>query len=242
MMRIWNIASWISGLVAILIIAAFSTSRENELFITKQEIDVDYTDEKYFISKKEVEKILREVYPEIDSISSEEINISMLEETLDNHPSIRKAEVYSTLDGTLRIRVNQKKPCLRVHNSHSDYYIAEQGDSMALSENYSANVPLITGAISAKNRVQVYEFFKRLDEDEFYNGFINGLHINNDDTWVLYPKPGRHKIKFGKPTSANIKLENLKVFYTQVVNEENIDSIASLDLRYNSQVICKKYE
>ncbi len=240
MKKIWNILSWVGGFALLLFLLAFGHSQKQQLIINQLEIKILESNAQYFVTQTEVEDMVRDAYPLVDSISFQEINISVLEESLDNHPSIRKAEVYSALDGILRIRVEQKKPCIRVRNSRSDYYIAEQGDSMALSSNFSAAVPLITGNVSAKNRNQIFLFFQNLEKDAFYSNFISGLHVNNDDTWVLYPRQGRHKIYLGTPEKIDVKLKNLSTFYQQVVSKQNLDSIASLNLKYEGQVICKK--
>ena len=242
MKKIWNIVSWVGGFGLLLFLLAFGQSQKEQLVINQYKVEFQESNSHFFVTQTEVEEMVRELYPLIDSISSQEINISVLEESLDNHPSIIKAEVYSALDGLLRIRVEQKKPCIRVRNSLSDYYIAEQGDSMALSSNFSATVPLITGNVSAKNRNQIFLFFQKIEKDAFYGNFISGLHVNNDDTWVLYPTQGRHKILLGSPERIDEKLKNLNAFYNQVVSKQNLDSIASLNLKFEGQVICKKYE
>ncbi len=241
MMKVWNIASWSLGLVLILVLAAFSSHKIEEVKFQGIDIQIDYNQKHYFVTKGEIEEIVRQEYPYIDSILSREINITLLEETLDNHPSIRKAEVYSALDGILRIHVRQKQPCYRVHNSTRDYYIAEKGDTMVLSPNYSAKVPLVTGSLSAETTHKVYAFFNSIKKDEFFGNFFTGIDVDDNGDWTLYPKPGRHKVILGSPDNLDEKLRRLKIFYQSVIDKKNIDSIASLNLTYDKQVICKKH-
>ncbi len=241
MKKVWNIASWSVGFVLLLVLAAFSSQKKSKVRFQDIDIQIDYDKKHYFVSKGEIDQIVREEYPYIDSILCREINISLLEETLDNHPSIRKAEVYSALDGILTIHVQQKQPCYRVHNSARDYYIAEMGDTMKLSPNYSAKVPLVTGTLSAESTHKVYEFFMAIKKDEFFNNFFTGVDVDENGEWTLYPKPGRHKVILGAPESVDEKLRRLKIFYQSVIDKKNLDSIASLNLAYDKQVICKKY-
>ncbi len=241
MMKIWNIASWSIGIVLILVLAAFSSQKIGEVQFHDIDIQVDYGQNHYFVTKAEINEMVRKEYPYLDSILIREINITLLEETLDNHPSIRKAEVYSALDGILRIHVQQKQPCYRVHNSTRDYYIAEKGDTMVLSPNYSAKVPLVTGKLSAETTHKVYEFFKSIKKDEFFGNFFTGIDVDDNGGWTLYPKPGNHKVILGEPENLDEKLRRLKIFYQSVIDKKNIDSIASLNLTYDKQVICKKY-
>lgn len=241
MMKIWNIVSWTLGLALLLVLAAFSSQKQGEVKFQGIDIQIDYNQKHYFVTKGELEEIVRIEYPYMDSILSREINITVLEETLDNHPSIRKAEVYSALDGILRIHIQQKQPCYRVHNSIRDYYIAEKGDTMVLSPNYSAKVPLVTGKLSAETTYKVYEFFTSIKKDEFFGNFFTGIDVDDKGDWTLYPKPGHHKVFIGEPENLDEKLRRLKIFYQSVIDKKNIDSIASLNLTYDKQVICKKY-
>lgn len=241
MKKVWNIASWSLGIVLLLVLAAFSSQKHDEVKYQNTDIQIDYNQKHYFVTKGEIDELVRSEYPYLDSILIREINITLLEETLDNHPSIRKAEVYSALDGILRIHVQQKQPLYRVHNSTRDYYIAEKGDTMKLSPNYSAKVPLVTGKLSAKSTHEVYEFFKGIKKDEFFGNFFTGIDVDENGDWTLFPKPGRHKVFLGAPENLDEKLRRLKIFYQSVIDKKNIDSIASLNLTYDKQVICKKY-
>lgn len=241
MKKAWNIGSWLFGLVMMLVMLAFSSNRREDLNVNGIKAHVDHSNLQYFITDSDVETIVRNEYPFIDSIPYREININVLEERLDNHPSIRKAEVYSALDGTLRIDVSQKQPVFRVHRSGGDYYIAEKGDSMALSSNFSAQVPLVTGAISAETEKQIFDFFEFLKQDEFYKSFFTGINVNENGDWTLYPKPGRHKVILGKPEDIATKLHKLQAFYESVVDQKNIDSIKTLNLAFEGQVVCTKY-
>lgn len=241
MKNVWNIGSWIFGFVLLMAMLAFSSSRKDDVRINGIEVKVDHSKMQYFISDEDVENIIRDEYPFIDSLLFREINTYVLEERLDNHPSIRKAEVYSALDGTLRVDVSQKQPLFRVHRSGGDYYIAEKGDSMALSPNFSAQVPLVTGALSAETEQQIFEFFEHTQQNEFYKNFFSGIDVAENGEWILFPNPGRHKVLLGTPEDVEHKLSKLQSFYKSVVDKKNIDSIKTLNLAFEGQVVCTKY-
>ena len=241
MTRWKNIILWTTGIALLILVSSFGSYKSESLKVSGVEIDIDYTDHQYFVKKNDVASQIMEMYPYIDSLHLREININLLEESLDNHPSIRKAEVYSSLDGILRIDVIQKKPLARVQNSTSGFYIDEKGDSMQLSSNYSAKVPLVTGLTSLQEQRTVFDFLKSVQQDDFFKNLFAGIHINANGEWVLYPKPGNHKVRLGKPQNLDKKLERLKTFYQTVVDQNNIDSIKTLDLKYDGQVICRKH-
>lgn len=240
MKKLWNIAGWTLGFALLISLLAFSSQCRNSVQLSKIEIEVDYHRDLHFVTTEEIEKIVRDEYPYLDSLFCKEININLLEERLDNHPSIRKAEVYSALDGILRIDVTQKQPVFRVQNSGRAYYIDEVGDSMALSPNYSARVPLVTGSISPETAKAVFGLYQQLQADEFYRDFFAGVHVEENGGWTLYPRPGQHKILLGQPEELKEKLKRLKIFYHSVVDSGNLDSIKALNLAFDKQVVCTK--
>ncbi len=241
MAKFKNILFWSSGIIVMLVIFAFSGNQHKTLRTKGIHIHVDQAGGYHFVNQEEVEAWILDEYPFFDSLFLQEINIPLLEESLDNHPSIRKAEVYSKLDGSLRIDVYQKQPVVRVQNSGAAFYIDEQGDSMALSPRFSVKVPLVTGRMNAETREKVYHFFKDLQTDEFYRDFFSGLKIETNGEWILYPRPGRHTVLAGTPEDLESKLKKLKSFYQNIGTAENIDRFKTINLKYSDQVICRKY-
>ena len=64
----------------------------------------------FFINTEMVEKM---IFSKVDSLigkAYEDINIYLLEEFVNEHPNIKKAELYLTLDGTLSVDVKQYEP------------------------------------------------------------------------------------------------------------------------------------
>tara|TARA_R110002072_G_scaffold98561_8_gene216848 strand:+ start:3292 stop:4026 length:735 start_codon:yes stop_codon:yes gene_type:complete len=238
------ILSWVFGLLLMIIVLAFSGTSRNSKYLSEDSISIEIfsVEGQYFITENELKRELILELDLIDSLSLEEINIKMLEESLDNHPSIRKAEVYSKLDGSLRIAVHQKQPIARVQSSSADYYIDEIGDSMALSTNYFASVPLINGKVNAERREKLHHFLNIIHQDSFYKDFFSGIKILANDEWLLYPKPGNHKIIFGKAEGIEGKLRKLKIFYlNKASTKEEWDEIKLLNLKFEGQVICRKH-
>ncbi len=241
MRKLWNIAFWVLGTLLILVTLSFSSTHLEQNKVSGPHILVDYSNEHYFVAEQEIEDIVRKTYPYFDSLLVREININLLEESIDNHPCIRKAEVYSTITGSLEIRVQQKKPHYRVVNSKGGYYVDEQGDSMALSPHFSATVPLVTGLLTSQSRKEVHEFLEQMQQNSFYKNFFTGIEVSDNGEWILYPKLGKHKVILGKPENIDTKMGKLKRFYTSVVASSNIDSIALLNLKYQGQVVCTKH-
>ena len=54
------------------------------------------------------------------------------------------------------------------------------------------------------------------------------------------PRVGRQIIKLGSLEGYATKLENLMLFYEQVVPETGWDRYSEINLEYSNQIVCKK--
>ena len=69
----------------------------------KLQITVDTSDEIYFVNSEMVGLLLHEKMDTIVGKKYRDINICLLEEFVDEHPNIDKAELYLTIDGKLLV-------------------------------------------------------------------------------------------------------------------------------------------
>ncbi len=240
MKNFWNILSWIAGIGLIISLYAFSGDCQQETRIKSIQVEIEGVADYPFITQNEVMEILYSEYPFLDSLYCREINKSLLEESLDNHPSIHKAEVYSTLTGILWINISQKRPVFRVQHSDRAYYVDAYGSVMPLSPHYSAEVPLVTGHITPQMEHLIYEFFTDLEGDEFFDGFFHGVDVAEDGTWTLYPELGNHQVLLGEPKDVEDKLSRLQTFYMRTRDTPLLDEFKSLNLMQSGQVVGSK--
>lgn len=242
MRRLKTIILWVAGCGLLILAMSFSASSLKMVKTNGIAVEVDYSEDIYFTDASEIEEIVRAEYPFFDSLNLQEINIPLLEESIENHPSIRGAEVYSTLNGSLRIKVAQKKPLARIQHSGTGYYIDEEGEIMQLSERFSASVPLVAGELNEESRKKVYHFWKWLEGEAFFDNFFMGLEVADNGEWILYPRPGNHRVLLGQPEDLPVKIRRLQKFYQTVVTEKNLDSIKTLNTKYRGQIICSKHQ
>jgi cell division protein FtsQ len=231
---------WALALGLATLLMSFAKNRQSNVLWRQTNVKIYEEEISPFVRQVEIRKIIKEVYPASDSLALEEINIALLEETLDNHPSINKAEVYSLFNGSLNITVKQHEPLARILTEQKSFYLLNDGLKMPLSPHYSAAVPLITGSINDSDLMVLADFWNNVYSDSFFKAFFTGLTIKSTGQWVLHPMIGDHEIELGKPQNLNKKLKKLKIFYQQGVNSQNLDSLKSINLKYSNQVVCQK--
>jgi cell division protein FtsQ len=232
------------GFWSVLAIALFFTMS----FVEKTAVDkvcdtlvvrVDYSDNNYFVSEESVIKILTKTDNSLVGKPLEEINIALLEENISKHPSVRNAEVYSTINGELRVNVKQKKPIARVITGRTSYYIDEEGGKMKLSTTYSARVPLVYGALKEERFLAVLQVLRFLKEEKYWKSQVISIEMKSEGL-VIRPRFGAKEIIVGNSDNLDKKFEKLSIFYKKVIPSKGLDFYHRLDLRFENQVIGSK--
>ena len=91
--------------------------------------------------------------------------LNTVENELDAHKMVEDSDVYLTVNGELRARIKQRTPIARV-NAVTPFYVDVTGNTMPLSNNYSAHVPLVHN-VSEREVSEVYPLLRKIQEDEF---------------------------------------------------------------------------
>jgi len=177
---------------------------------------------------------------------------------LNNNSSIGYAEVYSTIDGVLKIELNQRNPILRVFTEYGDsYYIDENGWMMPLSDKFTSRVLVANGAIKTSfamgyeiNIMDLKQEDKRLKDLYLLSSFINSnsflkaqivqIYLKENGDLELIPRVGNQEILFGKAENIKEKFDKLMIFYKQGLSKTGWNGYKRINLKYNKQVVCTK--
>jgi len=204
-----------------------------------KEIQVEFEGgDNLYITSETVNKMLIQSSGNIKNQSKENLFLRVLEQRVEENEMIENAEVYLTIDGVLKTRVLQRKPIARIAVNAKSYYIDRQGKKMPLSKNYSARVPIVEGVTSAEDLELVYQFVKKVLENEFMKKQIIGISINSKQEFTLKTRMGSQLIEFGKLEKVKIKIKKLKAFYQKVIKDKTLKKYRKINLEYNKQVVC----
>ena len=208
---------------------------------SKVQIQVDTEGDLFFINSEMVEEM---IFSKVDSLvgkSYEDINIYLLEEFVNQHRNIKKAELYLSLDGTLSISVKQREPLVRVFEGDESYYLDDEMNHFPLSDQYSARVLQVYWDEISESRIAILEsLIDLIDSDNFLKAQITAIAFDENNEIVLYPRVGDHKIIMGKAEDFRNKFEKLKVFYRKGLEKMGWDRYSMINLNYEDQVVCTK--
>ncbi len=224
------------GLISLIIfLFAFTNNRNEKRKIN--EVAIEFIDEQSpFVSELMVNKLLIQNQVGVTNVGKEILALNNIEKGLDAHKMIEDSDVYLTVSGQLKARIKQRTPIARV-NSVVPFYVDVTGNTMPLSDNYSAHVPLINN-VSEREVSEVYPLLKIIQEDKFLKKLVVSLYKNINGNYELGLRVYDFKVDFGKVENINNKIRNFKAFYQKALKDQSLEKYTKVSLQYSNQVVC----
>ena len=218
---------------------SFTSNKNSHRKLTKSEV-IFVGNNNNFVDAKTVNKLLIENKSDVKTIEKLEVDLDKLEKTINKQEMIQKSEVFVSVDGVLKAIVVQKTPVARVFNDEGSFYIDYEGNRMALSDNFTARVPLISGEITAKNKEKLKDLLKMIYDDDFLKKNIIGIQISASDDLIMMNRNFNYQIEFGKMSNVERKFKNYKAFFQKAVLDSTLTKYKNINLKFTQQVVCTK--
>lgn len=196
---------------------------------------------KHFVNEQDVLSVLKKV--DLDPLNKpmNQINTESIEKELMNNQMIANVEAYKTPSGKIKLEIEQKMPVLRVIGAGGSYYVDNRGSTMPVSARYVAHVPVASGNVEKELAVtDLYKFALFLQKNDFWNHQIGQIYVDSKNEVELIPMVGNHRIVLGTLDAYEEKLENLQLFYEQVIPKMGWERYKIINLKYKDQIVCTK--
>ncbi|MBN2669697.1 MAG: hypothetical protein JXR60_10760 [Bacteroidales bacterium] len=243
--------------IYLLVALSFTHNKFKQIRCTHIDVNVLDSAKAMFISPKDITQLISKNEFNIIGYPLSDINTLVVERAITMHPSIKSAQVYSSVKGALKVAIQQREPIVRIMNKNgTGYYIDLEGDLMPLSDNYTARVPIINGAINKsyqKYKIQnfnqeksdsllqsVYRLSLAIYRNPYWNAMTDQLYTDNEQNISIIPKTGADQIFLGRTFDFDKDLNILTEFYNQVLPVVGWEKYKTINLKFNKQVVCKK--
>ena len=235
MKNIFNIIRFVLGLSLLIVLMSFSHYKIGEQLCEIKSIDIQ-VDENKFVTLDLITQLLNEnsVHPNDKKLVT--VSVNKIESILENHSSIKTANVFSDLKGNISIYVSSRVPIVRIQNKKEGYYIDSDGDKMPFSNLYTSRILLITGNIDEVENKDLFTISDYIYNDDFLRKQIVQINIEKSEL-TLYTRVGEY-IEFGEVKNIYTKFNNLRLYYDKGTKENSI--YKTISLKYNNQIVCTK--
>ncbi len=248
-----------SGLFAGLVMATgFSLQSNMAKPCTVLEVNVISRSGNYFIDEAHIRNKLVAAFDTLENRRIDPLLLGQINDMVQEIPFIKHAEVYRTINGSLKVNAVLRDPLARIINSNNQsFYIDTEGKMFPLSDMFTARVMLVTGnirtrysagadlAINPDGEVEsglqgLFELASYIHADEFWRAFTDHITVLPGGKYELVPKNGAHIIEFGEATDIAEKFSKLLVFYQNGLSRLGWDHYKRVNLEFNNQIICSK--
>ena len=135
------------------------------------------------------------------------------------------------------MRINQND------SSDSAYYLDEQANPIALSDQYIAKVPVVTTpdlsntTQDIKLKSDLVKLADYVQADPFWNTMISQINVNEQHQIELIPALGNQLIQLGSADDLDSKMKRLLAFYQHGMTSIELNRSNEIDLRFARQVV-----
>jgi len=234
----WNLIKGVLLLGLVVFLYAFSSHKNNSRSVAKVAVQF-IGNENVYITTEMVNKLLIQNQEQLYNLPKDNLDLKEMEFLLESDDMIKSAQVYLTVNGEVRAKIEQKQPIARVY-SNATFYIDEDGFWMPLSPQHSARVPLVTGVVEKEDLETVYTMALKVYRDSFLKTYITEIHQNENKEISLKMRLFDFEILVGSLENLDQKMTNLKAFYQKAKNDNILDIYKSVNLKFENQVVCTK--
>jgi len=233
----FNYIKAILVLSAVIFLYGFAEKRNNARKLNHVEVQFIQF-ENLYVTEEAVNKLLILNKITVTSVDKETLDLNRVEKMLNNHSMIENAEVFLTIDGILKTKINQRRPIGRILGNKA-YYVDRLGTKMPLSPYYTARVPILKG-VAEKDINEVYPLLKYINEDQFLTEHITSITRLNKGLYQLEVRQMNFSLFFGKVERIGDKFNNFKAFYKKAMKDDLLNTYKMVDLQFGNQVVCTK--
>lgn len=251
--RVGIITLWVVMLGGIVVSLSFVNKEEEGVKCKRIKVSITPKDELLFIDR---EMVLQTIQPggnekQIEGKKITDLNTPLIESKLNRNDFIRRAQVFTDMNGELQVKVEQRRPILRIIKADgSTFYIDEEGRNMPVSLAFTAHVPVATGNIFEEYKArdtmhtfvgsELHKIATYVDKDAFWKAQIEQIFVTAESELLLIPKIGDHSIVFGSTENMAEKFDKLMVFYREGLSRVGWNKYSTINLKYKDQVVCTK--
>lgn len=218
----------------LILLSAFAYHKNNQRKI--EQINIDFkNDRSKFLSPLVVNKLLIQIKGELPWEIKDSLALNMLETFLENNPYIHNAEIFSFLDGTLGVNIQEKKPLVCVQGK-TGYYMDDFGSKFPISKSYKAIVPVYEGELEEHQKNQLLMLMNALNQDPFFKRELKTIY-HKSNTLFIGLKSYDFEVEMGSINKLNDKLARLKVFCAYQDNNELKKKYRLISLKFKNQIV-----
>jgi cell division protein FtsQ len=234
--RVLRAAAAVLVVAGAAVIAGFAIQAEGRRHCAGLEVEVAPGGDVQLVEGEDVRAAV-EVDGPLAGRSAEAIDLAEVLRRAESLPAVKEAEVYTSLNGTVHVRVTQREPVARLHLSAQteDVYLDAAGETFPIVVGRNVRVPIVhaPSVVLARPALAVVA---RIQEDPVWSEFVDQIALTPRGL-ELVPRIGDVRIVLGDTTNLDDKFRRLSTFYREVASRGDLETYSRIVLAYDDQVV-----
>ncbi len=180
-------------------------------------------------------------------ISPDSLNLDEISNRIEQLHYVKHVSSYVEPSGELNFHITERKPIALLIDGDKRAYVDAEGVRLPLEDGFTHDLPLLYGFKAEVGRdtlkstafKQISSFLMNAQKDHFGWATISEVAYHPEEGVVALSHENGVKLVFGN-NDFQIKLENWKAFYTDVIRVKGIESMQQVDLRFINQVVTRE--
>jgi len=175
------------------------------------------------------------------------IDLASIEKLLESKGVIINSEAWTTRDGVLHISIEQRAPVLRFQRGAEGFYIDHDGYVFPLHPSYTAEVPLVEGAIPPIEgegweswTAGVLELNDFVSKSRVWRDKVEKISVAGKGDIELKLADCGERFILGWPDAIPEKFAKIEKYFSTIQPSLEDIKYKSVNLKYNKQIICRK--
>ena len=230
--------------VFVLLLAAVGRADSRKLC---EKLDIQLPGDLEFVEEEDVRAFIDRNYGVYIGRRLDSLDLGRLESLLLEKKVVKDAQAWTTRDGVLHVSVTQRAPAVRFARGDEGFYMDREGYIFPLHKDFTADVPVIEGAIppiekgqDAEWGMEVLKLMDYISQSRVWKGRIASVKVNTNGDLELKPVEGKERFIIGEPRDLESKFSRMEKYYSHIVPAVEEGYYKSVNLKYNKQIICRK--
>ena len=187
-----------------------------------------------FLDSEMVNKLLIQREDTTFFLREEILDLKLVEDKLTSNAMIANADIFRTPQGILNVRLEERKPIVRIINNQEEFYLDNFGYKVPLSKKHSPRVPIFYGN-TGENLTSLVNFVKLIKSDSFAKiEIIDIRHYSK--SYVIGIRSFPFKVVWGDNSKFKNKIKKLKYLYSYLDGKEFL-KIDQVNLTFDKQIV-----